>query len=294
MARSSAAARLPKNARHYFPKLGEGNLLIAAKAQHHMARGTIPTTCASSNGVCVATAGRRKTASRLNRNGLCEQWNSTDQIPSTRHSLPAKSAIYGAFDHSDAETPIALLSGRWAQTDAGGSLEAIFYGPIKISLTLWNNSPLFNRSSMVINFTSARRPHPRWRQRVSHLQDSSLACRGRPKSACKRLDDIRLYNGANRAASTPVPSIARRGAEGSGGVFVSEYPSGPTCCERSRRPRRFYQTSCIPSSRRPSAAAPTLSSSARKVRRGVFGAFCQKTRFLHQRWRGISSNDARA
>jgi hypothetical protein len=65
-------------------------------------------------------------------------WNSTDQIPS-RAIASGEIGLYGAFDPSDGGNANRFsLSGRWAQTDEGGSSKANFY-VIKSSLNLWNN-----------------------------------------------------------------------------------------------------------------------------------------------------------
>src|SRR6267378_2404268 len=65
------------------------------------------------------------------------RWNSTDQIPS-RAVASGEIGLYGALDPSDGGNSNRFsLSGRWAQTDEGGSSIANFY-VVKSSLDLNN------------------------------------------------------------------------------------------------------------------------------------------------------------
>ena len=94
------------------------------------------------NGVMRYSQGTAQDGFSLTGMAYANKWNSTDQIPS-RAIASGEIGLYGALDPSDGGNSDRFsLSGRWAQTDEGGSSKANVY-VIKSSLNLWNNFTYF-------------------------------------------------------------------------------------------------------------------------------------------------------
>jgi len=137
--RSPPELRLPKNSRHYVHQARRRHIADRRRGQHLQWPWDNPDNLRKLNGLCATAGygGRRFSLTEC----LCEQWNSTDQIPS-RAIASGEIGLYGAFDPSDAETPIALAIGPLGADRCRRFLEANFY-VIKSSLNLWNNFTYF-------------------------------------------------------------------------------------------------------------------------------------------------------
>src|ERR1700704_4110658 len=123
-------------------KLDEGTLLIAGEANTYNGPWDNPDSLRKLNGVVRYSQGTAEDGFSLPGMAYVNKWNSTDQIPS-RAIASGETGLYGAFDPSDGGNANRFsLSGRWAQTDEGGSSKANFY-VIKSSLNLWNNFTYF-------------------------------------------------------------------------------------------------------------------------------------------------------
>ena len=123
-------------------KIGEGTLLVAAEAAGYKGPWDNPDNLRKLNGVMRYSQGTVENGLSLTGMAYANQWNSTDQIPS-RAIASGEIGLYGALDPSDGGNSNRFsLSGRWAQTDEGGSSKANFY-VIKSSLNLWNNFTYF-------------------------------------------------------------------------------------------------------------------------------------------------------
>jgi outer membrane receptor protein involved in Fe transport len=123
-------------------KIGEGTLLVAGEASAYNGPWDNPDSLRKLNGVMRYSEGTAEDGFSLTGMAYANHWNSTDQIPS-RAIASGEIGLYGAFDPSDGGNANRFsLSGRWAQTDEGGSSKANFY-VIKSSLNLWNNFTYF-------------------------------------------------------------------------------------------------------------------------------------------------------
>ena len=119
-------------------KLGEGTLLVAGEVNAYNGPWDNPDNLRKLNGVMRYSQGTSENGFSLTGMAYVNRWNSTDQIPS-RAVASGEIGLYGALDPSDGGNSNRFsLSGRWAQTDEGGSSIANFY-VVKSSLNLWNN-----------------------------------------------------------------------------------------------------------------------------------------------------------
>ncbi len=123
-------------------KLGEGTLLLAGEVNTYDGPWDNPDALRKFNGVARYSQGTAEDGFSLTGMAYVNQWNSSDQIPA-RAIASGEVGLYGELDPSDGGNSNRFsLSGRWAQTDEGGSSKASFY-VIKSSLNLWNNFTFF-------------------------------------------------------------------------------------------------------------------------------------------------------
>jgi outer membrane receptor protein involved in Fe transport len=202
-------------------KIGEGTLLIAGEANTYNGPWDNPDGLRKLNGVARYSQGTAEDGFSLTGMAYANKWNSTDQIPS-RAIASGEIGLYGAFDPSDGGNANRFsLSGRWAQTDEGGSSKANFY-VIKSSLNLWNNFTYF--LSDPVNSDQFHQHDGRILGGIngSHTFKGQFA--GLPMETeigvQSRYDDIRLdlNNTVQRQFLSPIRSDAVQ--EGSVGLFV--------------------------------------------------------------------------
>jgi outer membrane receptor protein involved in Fe transport len=202
-------------------KLGEGTLLIAGEAGTYSGPWDNPDNLRKLNSVVRYSQGTPTDGFSLTGMAYANKWNSTDQIPS-RAIASGEIGLYGGLDPSDGGNSNRFsLSGRWAQTDEGGSSKANFY-VIKSSLNLWNNFTYFLTDP--VNGDQFHQHDDRILGGVnaSHTFKSQFA--GLPMETeigvQSRYDDIRLDlgNTVQRQFLSPIRSDTVR--EGSVGLFV--------------------------------------------------------------------------
>ena len=202
-------------------KLGEGTLLVAGEVNAYNGPWDNPDNLRKLNGVMRYSQGTSENGFSLTGMAYINRWNSTDQIPS-RAVASGEIGLYGALDPSDGGSSNRFsLSGRWAQTDEGGTSIANFY-VVKSSLNLWNNftyslTDPFNgdqfhqhddRTLGGINASHTFRS-----QFVGLSMETEIG-------AQSRYDDIRLdlNNSVQRQFLSPIRSDAVQ--EGSFGIFA--------------------------------------------------------------------------
>jgi outer membrane receptor protein involved in Fe transport len=274
-------------------KLGEGTLLIAGEANTYNGPWDNPDNLRKLNGVVRYSRGTAEDGFSLTGMAYANKWNSTDQIPS-RAIASGEIGLYGAFDPSDGGNSNRFsLSGRWAQTDAGGSSKANFY-VIKSSLNLWNNFTYFLTDP--VNGDQFHQHDDRILGGVnaSHTFKDQFA--GLPMETeigvQSRYDDIRLdlSNTVQRQFLSPTRSDAVQ--EGSVGVFVQNTLHWTDWLRTNVGWRGdFYQTSVN------SFFTPANSGSANAFIGSpkfgvVFGPFAKTELFINA-GEGFHSNDAR-
>jgi outer membrane receptor protein involved in Fe transport len=274
-------------------KLGEGTLLIAGEANTYNGPWDNPDNLRKLNGVVRYSRGTAEDGFSLTGMAYANKWNSTDQIPS-RAIASGEIGLYGAFDPSDGGNSNRFsLSGRWAQTDAGGSSKANFY-VIKSSLNLWNNFTYFLADP--VNGDQFHQHDDRILGGVnaSHTFKDQFA--GLPMETeigvQSRYDDIRLdlSNTVQRQFLSPTRSDAVQ--EGSVGVFVQNTLHWTDWLRTNVGWRGdFYQTSVN------SFFTPANSGSANAFIGSpkfgvVFGPFAKTELFINA-GEGFHSNDAR-
>ena len=274
-------------------KLGEGTLLIAGEANTYNGPWDNPDNLRKLNGVVRYSRGTAEDGFSLTGMAYANKWNSTDQIPS-RAIASGEIGLYGAFDPSDGGNSNRFsLSGRWAQTDAGGSSKANFY-VIKSSLNLWNNFTYFLTDP--VNGDQFHQHDDRILGGVnaSHTFKDQFA--GLPMETeigvQSRYDDIRLdlSNTVQRQFLSPTRSDAVQ--EGSVGVFVQNTLHWTDWLRTNVGWRGdFYQTSVN------SFFTPANSGGANAFIGSpkfgvVFGPFAKTELFINA-GEGFHSNDAR-
>jgi len=274
-------------------KLGDGTLLIAGEANTYNGPWDDPDSLRKLNGVVRYNQGTAEDGFSLTGMAYANKWNSTDQIPS-RAIASGEIGVYGAFDPSDGGNSNRFsLSGRWAQTDEGGTSKANFY-VIKSSLNLWNNFTYF--LSDPVNSDQFHQHDDRVLGGIngSHTFKSQFA--GLPMETeigvQTRHDDIRLdlNNSVQRQFLSPIRSDTVQ--EGSVGVFVQNTLHWTDWLRTNVGWRGdFYQTSVN------SFFTPANSGSANAFIGSpkfgvVLGPFA-KTEFFINAGEGFHSNDAR-
>ena len=202
-------------------KVGAGTLLVAGEAATYNGPWDNPDNLRKLNGVMRYSQGTAQDGFSLTGMAYANQWNSTDQIPS-RAIASGEIGLYSAFDPSDGGNANRFsLSGRWAQTDEGGSSKANFY-VIKSSLNLWNNFTYFLTDP--VNSDQFHQHDDRILGGINASQTFKSQFAGLPMETeigvQNRYDDIRLdlNNAVQRQFLSPIRSDAVR--EGSVGVFA--------------------------------------------------------------------------
>jgi outer membrane receptor protein involved in Fe transport len=274
-------------------KIGEGTLLTAGEAATYSGPWDNPDNLRKLNGVMRYSQGTAEDGFSLTGMAYANQWNSTDQIPS-RAIASGEIGLYGAFDPSDGGNSNRFsLSGRWAQTDEGGSSKANFY-VIKSALNLWNNFTYFLTDP--VNSDQFHQHDDRILSGIdaSHTFKNHFA--GLPMETeigiQSRYDDIRLdlNNSVERQFLSPIRSDAVQ--ESSVGVFVQNTLHWTNWLRTNVGWRGdFYQTSVN------SFFTPANSGSANAFIGSpkfnmVLGPFA-KTEFFINAGEGFHSNDAR-
>ena len=274
-------------------KLGEGTLLVAGEVNAYNGPWDNPDDLRKLNGVMRYSQGTSENGFSLTGMAYINRWNSTDQIPS-RAVASGEIGLYGALDPSDGGSSNRFsLSGRWAQTDEGGTSIANFY-VVKSSLNLWNNftyslTDPFNgdqfhqhddRTLGGINASHTFRS-----QFVGLSMETEIG-------AQSRYDDIRLdlNNSVQRQFLSPIRSDAVQ--EGSFGIFAENTLHWTDWLHTIVGWRGdFYDTSVL--SYFTPANSGTANAFIGSPKLGlVLGPFA-KTEFFVNAGEGFHSNDAR-
>lgn len=202
-------------------KLGEGTLLVAGEVNAYNGPWDNPDNLRKLNGVMRYSQGTSENGFSLTGMAYVNRWNSTDQIPS-RAVASGEIGLYGALDPSDGGNSNRFsLSGRWAQTDEGGSSIANFY-VVKSSLNLWNNFTYFLTDPFNGDQFHQHDDRTLGGINASHTFRSQFV--GLPMETevglQSRYDDIRLdlNNTVQRQFLSPIRSDAVQ--EGSVGIFA--------------------------------------------------------------------------
>jgi outer membrane receptor protein involved in Fe transport len=202
-------------------KLGEGTLLVAGEVNAYNGPWDNPDNLRKLNGVMRYSQGTSEDGFSLTGMAYVNRWNSTDQIPS-RAVASGETGLYGALDPSDGGNSNRIsLSGRWAQTDEGGSSTANFY-VVKSSLNLWNNFTYFLTDPFNGDQFHQHDDRTLGGINASHTFRSQFV--GLPMETevgvQSRYDDIRLNlnNTVQRQFLSPIRSDAVQ--EGSVGIFA--------------------------------------------------------------------------
>ena len=274
-------------------KVGEGTLLVAGEAATYNGPWDNPDSLRKLNGVMRYSQGTAQDGFSLTGMAYTNKWNSTDQVPS-RAIASGEIGLYGAFDPSDGGNSNRFsLSGRWAQTDEGGSSKATFY-VIKSSLNLWNNFTYFLTDPVNSDQFHQHDDRVLGGINASHTFKSKFA--GLPMETeigvQSRYDGIRLdlNNTVQRQFLSPIRGDAVR--EGSVGVFVQNTLHWNDWLRTIVGWRGdFYQTSVN------SFFTPANSGNANAFMGSpkltvVLGPFA-KTEFFINAGEGFHSNDAR-
>jgi outer membrane receptor protein involved in Fe transport len=202
-------------------KLGEGTLLLAGEVNTYNGPWDKPDALRKVNGVARYSQGTADDGFSLTAMAYVNQWNSSDQIPA-RAIASGEIGMYGEVDPSDGGNSNRFsLSGRWAETEPGGSSKANFY-VIKSSLNLWNNFTYFLTDP--VNGDQFHQHDDRILGGInaSHTFKGQFA--GLPMETeigvQSRYDDIRLdlNNTVQRQFLSPIRSDAVQ--EGSVGIFA--------------------------------------------------------------------------
>ena len=274
-------------------KLGEGTLLVAGEVNAYNGPWDNPDDLRKLNGVMRYSQGTSENGFSLTGMAYVNRWISTDQIPS-RAVASGEIGLYGALDPSDGGSSNRFsLSGRWAQTDEGGTSIANFY-VVKSSLNLWNNftyslTDPFNgdqfhqhddRTLGGINASHTFRS-----QFVGLSMETEIG-------AQSRYDDIRLdlNNSVQRQFLSPIRSDAVQ--EGSVGIFAENTLHWTDWLRTIVGWRGdFYDTSVL--SYFTPANSGTANAFIGSPKLGlVLGPFA-KTEFFVNAGEGFHSNDAR-
>jgi outer membrane receptor protein involved in Fe transport len=274
-------------------KLGEGTLLVAGEVNAYNGPWDNPDNLRKLNGVMRYSQGTSENGFSLTGMAYVNRWNSTDQIPS-RAVASGETGLYGALDPSDGGNSNRFsLSGRWAQTDEGGSSIANFY-VVKSSLNLWNNFTYFLTDPFNGDQFHQHDDRTLGGINASHTFRSQFV--GLPMETevgvQSRYDDIRLdlNNTVQRQFLSPIRSDAVQ--EGSVGIFA-ENTLHWTYWLRTIVGWRgdFYDTSVL--SYFTPANSGTANAFIGSPKLGlVLGPFA-KTEFFVNAGEGFHSNDAR-
>jgi outer membrane receptor protein involved in Fe transport len=274
-------------------KLGEGTLLVAGEVNAYNGPWDNPDNLRKLNGVMRYSQGTSENGFSLTGMAYVNRWNSTDQIPS-RAVASGEIGLYGALDPSDGGNSNRFsLSGRWAQTDEGGSSIANFY-VVKSSLNLWNNFTYFLTDPFNGDQFHQHDDRTLGGINASHTFRSQFV--GLPMETevgvQSRYDDIRLdlNNAVQRQFLSPTRSDAVQ--EGSVGIFAENTLHWTDWLRTIVGWRGdFYDTSVL--SYFTPANSGTANAFIGSPKLGlVLGPFA-KTEFFVNAGEGFHSNDAR-
>jgi outer membrane receptor protein involved in Fe transport len=274
-------------------KLGEGTLLVAGEVNAYNGPWDNPDNLRELNGVMRYSQGTSENGFSLTGMAYANRWNSTDQIPS-RAVASGEIGLYGALDPSDGGNSNRFsLSGRWAQTDEGGSSIANFY-VVKSSLNLWNNFTYFLTDPFNGDQFHQHDDRTLGGINASHTFRSQFV--GLPMETevgvQSRYDDIRLdlNNTVQRQFLSPIRSDAVQ--EGSVGIFAENTLHWTDWLRTIVGWRGdFYDTSVL--SYFTPANSGTANAFIGSPKLGlVLGPFA-KTEFFVNAGEGFHSNDAR-
>jgi outer membrane receptor protein involved in Fe transport len=274
-------------------RFGEGALLLAGEVNTYNGPWDNPDALRKVNAVARYSQGTADDGFSLTGMAYANKWNSSDQIPA-RAIASGEIGLYGEIDPSDGGNSNRFsLSGRWAQTDEGGSSKANFY-VIKSSLNLWNNFTYFLTDP--VNGDQFHQHDDRILGGVnaSHIFNGRFA--GLPMETevgvQSRYDDIRLglNNTVQRQFLSPIRSDVVQ--EGSVGIFAQNTLHWTDWLRTNVGWRGdFYQTSVD------SLFTPADSGSAGAFigspKLGVVLGPFAKTEFFVNAGEGFHSNDAR-
>ncbi|HEY3680078.1 MAG TPA: TonB-dependent receptor [Bradyrhizobium sp.] len=274
-------------------RFGEGALLLAGEVNTYNGPWDNPDALRKVNAVARYSQGTADDGFSLTGMAYANKWNSSDQIPA-RAIASGEIGLYGEIDPSDGGNSNRFsLSGRWAQTDEGGSSKANFYA-IKSSLNLWNNFAYFLTDP--VNGDQFHQHDDRILGGVnaSHIFSGRFA--GLPMETeigvQSRYDDIRLdlNNTVQRQFLSPIRSDVVQ--EGSVGIFAQNTLHWTDWLRTNVGWRGdFYQTSVD------SLFTPANSGSAGAFigspKLGVVLGPFAKTEFFVNAGEGFHSNDAR-
>jgi outer membrane receptor protein involved in Fe transport len=273
-------------------KLGEGTLLVAGEVNVYSGPWDNPDNLHKLNGVMRYSQGTPENGFSLTGMAYVNRWNSTDQIPS--RAVASGDGLYGALDPSDGGNSNRFsLSGRWAQTDEGGSSIANFY-VVKSSLNLWNNFTYFLTDPFNGDQFHQHDDRTLGGINASHTFRSQFV--GLPMETevgvQSRYDDIRLdlNNTVQRQFLSPIRSDAVQ--EGSVGIFAENTLHWTDWLRTIVGWRGdFYDTSVL--SYFTPANSGTANAFIGSPKLGlVLGPFA-KTEFFVNAGEGFHSNDAR-
>jgi outer membrane receptor protein involved in Fe transport len=274
-------------------KLGEGTLLVVGEVNAYNGPWDNPDNLRKLNGVMRYSQGTSENGFSLTGMAYVNRWNSTDQIPS-RAVASGEIGLYGALDPGDGGNSNRFsLSGRWAQTDEGGSSIANFY-VVKSSLNLWNNFTYFLTDPFNGDQFHQHDDRTLGGINASHTFRSQFV--GLPMETevgvQSRYDDIRLdlNNTVRRQFLSPIRSDAVQ--EGSVGIFAENTLHWTDWLRTIVGWRGdFYDTSVL--SYFTPANSGTANAFIGSPKLGlVLGPFA-KTEFFVNAGEGFHSNDAR-
>jgi outer membrane receptor protein involved in Fe transport len=274
-------------------KLGEGTLLVAGEVNAYNGPWDNPDNLRKLNGVMRYSQGTSENGFSLTGMAYVNRWNSTDQIPS-RAVASGEIGLYGALDPSDGGNSNRFsLSGRWAQTDEGGSSIANFY-VVKSSLNLWNNFTYFLTDPFNGDQFHQHDDRTLGGINASHTFRSQFV--GLPMETevgvQSRYDDIRLdlNNTVQRQFLSPIRSDAVQ--EGSVGIFAENTLHWTDWLRTIVGWRGdFYDTSVLSYFTPANSGAANAFIGSPKLGL-VLGPFA-KTEFFVNAGEGFHSNDAR-
>jgi outer membrane receptor protein involved in Fe transport len=274
-------------------KLGEGTLLVAGEVNTYDGPWDNPDNLRKLNGVMRYSQGTAEDGFSLTGMAYVNRWNSTDQIPS-RAVSSGEIGLYGALDPSDGGNSNRFsLSGRWAQTDEGGSSIANFY-VIKSSLNLWNNFTYFLTDPVNGDQFHQQDDRTLGGINASHIFRSQFAGLQMETEigVQSRYDDVRLdlTNTVRRQFLSPIRSDAVQ--EGSVGIFAENTLHWTDWLRTIVGWRGdFYDTSVLSYFTPANSGAANASIGSPKLGL-VLGPFA-KTEFFVNAGEGFHSNDAR-
>lgn len=276
---------------------GDGNLLIAGEANTYNGPWDNPDKMRKLNAVVRYTEGTVANGFSLTGMAYSNRWNSTDQIP-LRAITSGLVGRYGALDPTDGGNSDRFsLSGRWAQTDKGGSSKINFYA-IKSSLDLYNNFTFF-LNEPVNGFDYGDQFHQRDDRvlagvNASHTFNHAVA--GLPMQTeigiQSRYDDIKVALSNTYQRQFLSGTRNDKVKEGSVGLFIQNTVHWTDWMRTTLGYRGDFYTTNVNSLLRPANSGNATASIGSPKLSIVFGPFAKTELFLNA-GEGFHSNDAR-